>query len=100
MKAILSESFSSDPSDLESVAKAIKFLEDTLSGENSNVKLDSDCEKIVRSFKDIIDEKPVTLPGGLHCETVLATLGKYCKYYLDESDNPILVSICKVLLIT
>jgi hypothetical protein len=99
MKSILSESFSSDPSDSESLAKAIEFLEDTLS-ENSDLKFDSECGKVVISFKNIIQGKSVLLPGGLHCETVLATLGKYYKGCLDESDNPKLVSTCKVLLIT
>ena len=41
----------------------------------------------------------ILLPGGLHCEAVLATLGKYYKDGLDEPDN-IALSTCKVLLIT
>jgi hypothetical protein len=102
MKAMLSESFSSDPSDSESATQAIKYLEDTVtpSLDSDFKKFDSDCNKVVKSFKDIIQEKSVTLPGGMHCETVLATLGKYYKNCLDESDNPVLFSICKVLLIT
>jgi hypothetical protein len=99
MKAILSESFSSDPSDSESftsAAKAIKLLEDKIQMPPENCNLD--CRKILKRFKDIIRGTSVLLPG-MHCETVLATLGKYYKDCLDESDNTALPT-CKVLLIT
>lgn len=103
MKGILKESFSSDPSDLESftsaatAAKAIKFLEDKIQTPPEHCNLE--CRKLLKRFKNIIQGMSVLLPGGLHCEAVLATLGKYYKDGLDEPDN-IALSTCKVLLIT
>jgi hypothetical protein len=99
MKSILSESFSSDPSDSESftlAAKAIKLLEDKIQTPPENCNFE--CRKILKRFKDIIRGTSVLLPG-MPCETVLATLGKYYKDCRDESDNTAL-STCKVLLIT
>ena len=103
MKGILKESFSSDPSDLESftsaatAANAIKFLEVKIQTPPKHCNLER--RKLLKCFENIIQGMSVLLPGGLHCEAVLATLGKYYKDCLDESDN-IALSTCKVLLIT
>ena len=101
------ESFSSDTFDSESfstAAKEIKCLEDkiqTYCNHDLPYTVDLDCQKVVNCFNDIIQGKSaVSLPGGLHCETVLSTLGNYYNDCLDMSDNAALMSFCKVRLIT
>lgn len=107
MQAILRESFSSDPSQSSTsagdsniaVIKAIKLLEDKI--QTPPEKCSTQCRKILENFKRIIQKTPVLLPGGLHCETVLATLGKYFEdtpilWDSDDNANTDLVSICKV----
>jgi hypothetical protein len=94
----------SDPSsnDTATATKALEILErkvlKTRQG-SSPGKYDNLCAK----FKLIINNTPILFPGGMHCETVLATLGKYFEPSLggDESDDKAnLTSICKVILLS
>ena len=98
MKEILREAFSSDPSKsstsapagdaVTAVDKAIKLLEDKI------LTPPEECggkrRAVFANFESIIQDKPVDLPGGMHCqcETLLATLGRYFNkcLCLEEED--------------
>jgi hypothetical protein len=106
MQKILRESFSSGPSESSTSAsdaaiavnKAIKVLEDKILTQQDRYSLEGKCRELLGTFKKIIQDIEVYFPGGMHCETLLATLGKYFNNALSlEDDNRNLVSICKVL---
>ena len=107
MKAILTESLTSDSSesstsagDADSATKvdeAIKLLEDKI--KKPPQKCSPKCLKLIKDFSKIIDDVPVLLPGRLHCEAVLATLSKYYENCLViGDDNANLACACKVIL--
>ena len=105
MLAILRESFSSDPKSSTSaddaVSKGIALLEDKI--RTPPAECSPKCQKILRKFKKITEDMPVTLTVGMHCEAVLASLGKYYEDFLNSEsesgdDNADFVSSCKVLL--
>jgi hypothetical protein len=104
MQDILRESLSSDPSESStsagdtdiSVIKAVKLLEDKV---QTPEKCSLRSRTILRNFKSIIRETPVLVPGGMHCETLLATLSIYFEDFLIPGvDNANLISTCEVLL--
>jgi hypothetical protein len=104
MKDMIEALFSSDPSSASTdgtaaATKALRILEDkVLKTSHDNSKL----RNVIANFKLIIEDgKSVFIPGGMHCETVLATLGKHYEsiFGQDESDDKAnLISTCKVLL--
>ena len=103
-KNMIKMAFLPDPtndSDTPTAAtKAFEILErKVLKRSRDQSKLD----KLLAGFEQVItDNKPIILDGGLHCETVLATLGKFYETFLtkDESDNNAnLISTCKVRLL-
>lgn len=92
MQAILKESFSLDSksstsADSDIAAKAIRLLEDKIRTP-SDLKCSPESTRLIKQFKDIIEGKPICLPGGLHCETVLATLRKYVEERVFQTDHP------------
>jgi hypothetical protein len=107
MQDILRESFLSDTfesstsaGDADIASKAIELIEDKI--RNPPQKCGQKCRKMLANFANIIMNKaPLEFKGGLHCETVLATLSQYFKDFLIEDDsNADLISTCKVLLFT
>ena len=57
---------------------------------------------LLENFKLVVeDTSPIVLSGGMHCETVLATLGKYSESFLslEGDDNAMLTLTCKVCLL-
>ena len=92
-----SEDHSSTLTDV-TATKAVEILKDKVSKTQNSAKY----ERLFSEFKLFIDNNGgILLTGGLHCETILATLGKYyksCKFLLAD-DNANLTSICKVLLL-
>jgi hypothetical protein len=100
MKDMMRELLSSDPSDDTATAtKALEILEGKiLQPRQDNPKQNN----LLANFKLIIEDQPILLPGGMHCETVLATIGKYFESILKgdgSDDNVNLTTICKVLLL-
>jgi hypothetical protein len=105
LKDILTKSLLPDPSDSESstsasdadiTIKAIKLLEDKI--KTPPQKYSPKCRYLLADFERITQNKPILLHGGMHCETVLATLGRYyenCHFEGNNSAN--LVSTCEVL---
>jgi hypothetical protein len=102
MQDILRASFVSDPSstsasDTDTAAtKAIKILQDKIQTPPKYCSAKS--RKLLANFKGIIQETPIHFHGGMHCETVLATLSKHFELSLKEDVNASLTSTCKVLL--
>ena len=107
MKDMMRALFSSNPSststnDTALATKALEILEakvlKAVTGQDN-----SKHGKLLANFKLIIEgNESILLPGGMHCETVLATLCKYFEsvFGRDESDDKAnLISICKVLLL-
>ena len=92
-----SEDHSSTLTDV-TATKAVEILKDKVSKTQNSAKYG----RLFSEFKLFIDNNGgILLTGGLHCETILATLGKYyksCKFLLAD-DNANLTSICKVLLL-
>jgi len=56
--------------------------------------------KLLKNFQKIIDGSEMRFPGGMHCETLLATLSKYFESALKGDNDANLISTCKVLLFT
>lgn len=99
LRASLLSDPESDPSTSASDAdKAIKTLEDKIQTPPEKCRRRS--RYLLSQFKKIIEGTPIRFSGGLHCETVLATLCKYLELFLRGGDNADLISICKVLLFT
>jgi len=103
MLAILRESFSSDPKSSTSddaVSKGVALLEHKI--RTPPPECSPKCQRILRKFKKITQDTPVTLTCGRHCDAVLASLGYYEDFLNSESgdNNADLVSSCKVLLFT
>lgn len=97
MKAMMEELFVSDPSPT-TATKAFKILE----GKVLDVKVKPKLQKLLAGFRCIINDKRILLSGGMHCETVLATLGKYFEPFLQtdqRGNNGDLITLCKVLLL-
>ena len=100
MEDMMRELFSSTETDTAIATKAIEILRDRIS--NLESKDDSKFGILLRDFKHLVDNiSPILLGGGLHCETVLATLSKYFEFLLGSKgdDNENLTLICKVLLL-
>ena len=105
-KDMIRTAFPSDPSSTSTndtptaATKAFEILERKVLKRHRD---DSKFDKLLAGFEQVIkDNKPIILPGGLHCETVLATLGKFYEDFLtkDKSDdNAKLTSTCKVRLL-
>ena len=93
----------------EKVEKVLeKVLEPSLGNGQGDGQGDHDGKfgMLLKHFRDLIineTDQSVKFSGGLHCETVLATIGKYFETSLigggDSDDNANLTSICKVILL-
>jgi hypothetical protein len=104
MQEILRASFSSDPSltsagDIDSTAsRAVEILEGKIQMPPLSCSIKT--RRLLDNFRKIILGTRIAFPGGMHCETLLATLGS--KYFelapsLNGDDDEKLKSICKVL---
>jgi hypothetical protein len=102
IQGILRESLSSDPSSTsadDTAAAAIKILKDRI--QIPPKKYSAKSRQLLANFKKIIQGIPIFFPGGMHCETLLATLSKYFESSLQlRNDNTNLISTCKVFLFT
>ncbi len=86
------------PDDTATAEKALEILK----GEAQKSRTrDSKLDKILADFKLVIDGATVLLTGGMHCETVLATLGRYFKDILgnESYDKDNLIPISQVFLL-
>jgi hypothetical protein len=86
------------PDDTATAEKALEILK----GEAQKPRTrDSKLDKILADFKLVIDGTTVLLTGGMHCETVLATLGRYFKDILgnESYDKDNLIPISQVFLL-
>jgi hypothetical protein len=99
LECLLNESYS-PKSSLTSTAEAIEILKGkVLNRSLTTQQQNSQIGSILGKFQLVMEDKePLLLSGGLHCETVLATLGKYFESILQGDDKANLTSICKVLL--
>lgn len=104
MQEILRESFSSCPSesltsadDSDTTAtRAIKILEDII--RTPPKRCTPKTRRLFGFFKNIIEGKPFLFPGGMHCETLLATF-KYFESSLEGNEDANLKSTCEVFLL-
>jgi hypothetical protein len=102
MEAMIREVFSSNPSST-SIGVTAKEAIEILEGKVLKKQDLDDSTKYGRLLKEfqffIGNNGQILLTGGLHCETVLATLGMYFKSwnFVDNSTN--LTSICEVRLL-
>lgn len=107
MEVMIRGLFSSDPSSTstDDTAIATKALEIIKVKAKDAVALpslsrDSDNSKhvgLLATFDSLVNDKAIRFTGGMHSETVLATLGKY--FELHSADEVKLGSICEVLLL-
>jgi len=102
MQDILTASFSSDPSSTSAddintpVTKAIEILRDK-TGTPSR-KFGPKSRRLLKDLESVMQGSPILFPGGMHCETVLATLSKYFELSLKGDDNANLISTSQKLL--
>ena len=75
-------------------AKAIKILQDKI--QTPPVNCSEKTRKLLAKFQCIIKGTEIIFPGGLHCETLLATLGKYFELSLTGGGDANLISTFKV----
>lgn len=75
--------------------RAINILEKKI--KNLEIRYGPKTQKILGNFQRIIDGLQVHFPGGLHCETLLATLSKYFESAIKGDNDADLISTCKVL---
>lgn len=95
MRASLSSGGSTSASDADTAAKVIQILKEKI--QNPPKRCSSECRKLLKKFQQIIQEMTIDFPGGMHCETLLATLGKFFELSHEGDDNANLLSTCKVL---
>ena len=99
MKGMMRESLLSSEGDTNTdVDKAVEILQKIQQAPADTCS--SESIRLLGTFKSIIDNERVLFSGGLHCETVLATLHWYSDSLPPGDENSNLISTCKVLLFT
>lgn len=103
MQDILTASFSSDPSstsagdiDTTAVTKAIEILRDKT--RTPSRKFGPKSRRLLKNLQSVMQGSSIFFPGGMHCETVLATLGKHFELSLKGDDDANLISTSQKLL--
>jgi hypothetical protein len=103
MEDILRASFlshpSSTPGDTDAATKATETLRKKIHSPPSNCGAKS--RVLLANFGNIVQGNRVVFNGGMHCETVLATLKKFHELSITaENGNAKFISTCKVLSFT
>lgn len=80
----------------DTAARAIDVLQERI--KNPRDYYSPRTKKLLEKFQKIIEGSHMRFTGGMHCETLLATLSKYFEAALKGRNDADLQSICKVLL--